>query len=299
MPRLRTPKRRCALVVRINAASEARVRGGKLWRFMGAEEGHPHSGGYMCGRGQGLPSLTTSEDRVTEPMKADGKGGFAKVSWDDALADIASHITGAGSKVALFQDGRATDAWYAKRFMASVGSPNYYDDSALTNANIDAAYKTLLGTTPVFDTANAEYIVLLDASGDETVRPVEVKEFQKVRENGGHVMAVDPRNAGADMLADEWVAVRPGYELAFLLGIMGDIVKKGDFDASFVEQYGEGFEEFHAAMLQYSPEWAAEKCGVSLDTIYSAGARPRESRPALPCRCSPGRAAWLRLRDEP
>ena len=65
---------------------------------------------------------------------------------------------------------------------ASVGSPNYYDDSALTNANIDAAYKTLLGTTPVFDTANAEYIVLLDASGDETVRPVEVKEFQKVRE---------------------------------------------------------------------------------------------------------------------
>ena len=56
----------------------------------------------------------------------------------------------------------------------------------------------------------------------------------------------------------------------FLLSIMGDIVKKGDFDASFVEQYGEGFEEFHAAMLQYSPEWAAEKCGVSLDTIYSA-----------------------------
>lgn len=50
--------------------------------------------------------------------------------------------------------------------------------------------------TPVFDTANAEYIVLLDASGDETVRPVEVKEFQKVRENGGYVMAVDPRNAG-------------------------------------------------------------------------------------------------------
>ncbi len=83
----------------------------------------------------------------------------------------------------------------------------------------------------MFDTANAEYIVLLDASGDETVRPVEVKEFPK-SQNGGHVMAVDPRNAGADMLADEWVAVRPGYELAFLLGIMGDIAKKGDFDAS-------------------------------------------------------------------
>ncbi|MDU5613413.1 MAG: molybdopterin oxidoreductase, partial [Slackia sp.] len=118
---------------------EAWVRDEELWRFMGAE-GHPHSGGYLCGRGQGLPSLTTSEDRVLEPLKADGKGGFTNVSWDDALADIADHISGADGKTALFQDGRATDAWYAKRFMAAVGSPNYFDDSALVNADIDAAY---------------------------------------------------------------------------------------------------------------------------------------------------------------
>ncbi len=75
MPRSRTPKRRCALAVRIKCGIEAWVRGGKLWRFMGAE-GHP-AFWRLCGRGQGLPSLTTSEDRVTEPMKADGKGGFA------------------------------------------------------------------------------------------------------------------------------------------------------------------------------------------------------------------------------
>ena len=248
---------------------EAWVRDEELWRFMGAE-GHPHSGGYLCGRGQGLPSLTTSEDRVLEPLKADGKGGFTNVSWDDALADIADHISGADGKTALFQDGRATDAWYAKRFMAAVGSPNYFDDSALVNADIDAAYTTLLGATPVFDTANSKYTVVLDASGDETVRPAEVEKFAKARENGGSVVAVDPRYAGADMLADEWVAVRPGSELAFLLGIMGEVALEGTFDADFVARYGEGFEEFRDAMLRYTPAWAAEQCGVAEHAVHAA-----------------------------
>lgn len=248
---------------------EAWVRDEELWRFMGAE-GHPHSGGYLCGRGQGLPSLTTSEDRVLEPLKADGKGGFTNVSWDDALADIADHISGADGKTALFQDGRATDAWYAKRFMAAVGSPNYFDDSALVNADIDAAYTALLGATPVFDTANSKYTVVLDASGDETVRPAEVEKFAKARENGGSVVAVDPRYAGADMLADEWVAVRPGSELAFLLGIMGEVALEGTFDADFVARYGEGFEEFRGAMLRYTPAWAAEQCGVAEHAVHAA-----------------------------
>ena len=248
---------------------EAWVRDEELWRFMGAE-GHPHSGGYLCGRGQGLPSLTTSEDRVLEPLKADGKGGFTNVSWDDALADIADHISGADGKTALFQDGRATDAWYAKRFMAAVGSPNYFDDSALVNADIDAAYTALLGATPVFDTANSKYTVVLDASGDETVRPAEVEKFAKARENGGSVVAVDPRYAGADMLADEWVAVRPGSELAFLLGIMGEVALEGTFDADFVARYGEGFEEFRGEMLRYTPAWAAEQCGVAEHAVHAA-----------------------------
>lgn len=266
---------------------EAWVRNGKLWRFMGAE-GHPHSGGYMCGRGQGLPSLTTSEDRVIEPMKADGKGGFTKVSWEDALSDIAGHISGAGQKVALFQDGRATDAWYAKRFMSAIGSANYYDDSALVNADVDAAYEALLGATPIYDTPNSKFTAILGASGDETVRPIEVKEFASAKAAGGRVVAIDPRMAGADMLADEWISVRPGYELAFLLGVAGYLVKSSAFDASFVEKYGEGFDEFKEAMLQYTPKWAATKCGVDEAKIAAVAQGLQDAAPHCHIDVRPG-----------
>ena len=261
------------------------VRGGKLWRFMGAE-GHPHSGGYICGRGQGLPAFTTSEDRVTEPLKSDGKGGFAKVSWDDALADIASRVS--GDKTALFQDGRATDAWYAKRFMAAIGSSNYFDDSAVVNADVDAAYAAVLGATPVYDVPGAKYIALIGASGDETVRPAEVGQFNRAKANGCHVAAIDPRYAGADMLADEWISVRPGYELAFLLGIAGAIIAGGGYDASFAEQYGEGFGEFCSAMLQYTPTWASSKCGVAEAKISAVAQGLMEAAPHCHIDVRPG-----------
>ncbi len=264
---------------------EAWVRNGKLWRFMGAE-GHPHSGGYMCGRGQGLPSLTTSEDRVTEPMKADGKGGFTKVSWDDALSDIASHLS--GEKTAAFQDGRGTDAWYVKRFIASLGSANYYDDSAIVNADVDAAYQAVLGATPVYDAANSKYTAIIGASGDETVKPAEVADFAKAKANGGRVVAIDARRAGADMLADEWISVRPGYELAFLLGIAGTLAMNNGFDASFVKQYGEGFEDFRASMLQYTASWASSKCGVAETKIYSVAQGLMEAAPHCHIDVRPG-----------
>ena len=263
---------------------EAWVRDGKLWRFMGAE-GHPHSGGYMCGRGQGLPSLTTSEDRIAEPMKADGKGGFTEVTWDDALADIAGHMSG---KTVLFQDGRGTDAWYAKRFMAAIGSPNYFDDSTVVNAVVDAAYQAVLGTTPIYDTANSKYTLLVGASGDETVRPIEPGDVELAKEDEGRVVALDPRCAGADLLADEWVSVRPGYELAVLLGIAGFIVQSNKFDASFVEKYGEGFDEFASEMRQYTPGWASSKSGVSEAKIAAMAQGLLEAAPHCHIDVRPG-----------
>ncbi len=261
------------------------VRDGGLWRFMGAE-GHPHSDGYMCGRGQGLPAFATSEERVTEPLKSDGKGGFVKVSWSDALADIAGHIS--GDKTALFQDGRATDAWYAKRFMAAIGSANYFDDSALVNADVDAACSAVLGAAPVYDVPGAKYIAIVGASGDETVRPAEIQKFSRAKAQGCRVVAIDPRYAGADMLADEWISVRPGYELAFLLGVAGAIAVGGGYDESFVERYGEGFDEFRSAMMQYTPTWASSKCGVAEAKISAVAQGLMEAAPHCHIDVRPG-----------
>ena len=240
---------------------------GALWRFMGLEN-HPFAHGHLCVRGLGYTASAYSEDRLTTPLKNDGQGNFSAVSWDEAIADIASRIKETDpARVALFQDSRATDQYYAQRFMNALGSANYYTDTVLSDMDILTGITNILGVFPAPHAEGSKYIVLLDKSYYEGVRPAETEEIIRVRENGGNVVAVDPRLPSIGALADEWVCVRPGYELAFLLGVMGHLLNNDLYDKAFVEANGAGFDEFAESVRAYDAAWASEKTGIPEEKI--------------------------------
>lgn len=219
-------------------------------------------------RGLGYTAFAYSEDRLTTPLKNDGQGNFSAVSWDEAIADIASRIKETDpARVALFQDSRATDQYYAQRFMNALGSANYYTDTVLSDMDILTGITNILGVFPAPHAEGSKYIVLLDKSYYEGVRPAEMEEVIRVRENGGNVVAVDPRLPSIGALADEWVCVRPGYELAFLLGVMGHLLNNDLYDKAFVEANGAGFDEFAESVRAYDAAWASEKTGVPEEKI--------------------------------
>lgn len=240
---------------------------GALWRFMGLEN-HPFAHGHLCVRGLGYTASAYSEDRLTTPLKNDGQGNFSAVSWDEAIADIASRIKETDpARVALFQDSRATDQYYAQRFMNALGSANCYTDTVLSDMDILTGITNILGVFPAPHAEGSKYIVLLDKSYYEGVRPAETEEIIRVRENGGNVVAVDPRLPSIGALADEWVCVRPGYELAFLLGVMGHLLNNDLYDKAFVEANGAGFDEFAESVRAYDAAWASEKTGIPEEKI--------------------------------
>ncbi|MFR3272555.1 MAG: molybdopterin-dependent oxidoreductase [Slackia sp.] len=211
-------------------------------------EGHPFARGHLCVRGLGYTASAYPEDRLTTPLKNDGQGNFVAVSWDEAIADIASRIKETDpARVALFQDARATDQYYAQRFMNALGSANYCTDTVLTDMDILTGITNILGVYPAPHAEGSKYIVLLDKSYYEGVRPAETEEVIHVRENGGKVVAVDPRLPSVGTLADEWVCIRPGYELAFVLGVMGHLGNNDLYDKAFVEANGNGFDDFAKA----------------------------------------------------
>ena len=235
---------------------------GELWRFMGLE-GHPFARGHLCVRGLGYTASAYPEDRLTTPLKNDGQGNFVAVSWDEAIADIASRIKETDpARVALFQDARATDQYYAQRFMNALGSANYCTDTVLTDMDILTGITNILGVYPAPHAEGSKYIVLLDKSYYEGVRPAETEEVIHVRENGGKVVAVDPRLPSVGTLADEWVCIRPGYELAFLLGVMGHLLNNDLYDKAFVEANGNGFDDFAKSVRGYDAAWTSEKTGI-------------------------------------
>lgn len=205
---------------------------------------------------------------MTTPLKNDGQGNFSAVSWGAAIADIASRIKETDpARVAFFQDSRATDQYYAQRFMNALGSANYYTDTVLSDMDILTGITNILGVFPAPHAEGSKYIVLLDKSYYEGVRPAETEEVIRVRENGGNVVAVDPRLPSIGALADEWVCVRPGYELAFLLGVMGHLLNNDLYDKAFVEANGAGFDEFAESVRAYDAAWASEKTGIPEEKI--------------------------------
>lgn len=257
----------------------AYVKDGKLARVEGLDT-HPFTGGYLCGRGQGYPRVAYAEDRVQTPLKADGAGGFTSVTWDEALADIAQHFKDAGPKKAgWFQDGRNTDKYYTKRLMAAFGSANFYDESALADVGISTAIPKVLGAFPAPNAAESKCIVLLDKSSYEGVRPGEIEEIIKARNNGAKVYAVDPRLCSFGSLASEWVPVKPGFELAFLLGVSSFLVKNDLYDREFVEANGHGFEDYARALEAYPLSWASEKTGIAVDKLEEVARTLAEAAP--------------------
>ncbi|MEA5019854.1 MAG: molybdopterin-dependent oxidoreductase [Gordonibacter sp.] len=258
----------------------AYVREGKINRVEGLAA-HPFTGGHLCGRGQGIVSATYSSDRVQKPLKANGKGGFTEVGWEEAIKDIAAKLKEAGpEKTAFFQDGRGTDDYFTKRFMAAFGSANYYTDAALNDVDISSVIMAVSGAFPAPDTGKSKCIVLLDKASYEGVRPSEIEEMIHARANGAKIYDVDPRLCSFGAAMAEWVPIRPGFELAFLLGMSSYLVEEGLYDKEFIAANANGFDAYAKALKPYTLTWTSEKTGIDegkLEEIAQALAKAAPS----------------------
>lgn len=238
----------------------------KFWRAIGCV-GYPTSHGYLCGRGQGYAFLYANKNRVKTPLKKNESGTFEEISWDQACQEIGQKLTGGDpQKIALYQS-RGNSTFYPKRLMTALGSANCYSDAAFRDAGITATIEGISGAYPAPDVAHAKYVVMLDKSTYDGMRPSEMAEFSEMMENGGHIVLVDSRETSFGRICDEWIGVKPGTELAFLLGIAGEMVRTGHYNKDFVAANANGFDQFAAEMKGYTLDWAAEITGAEAGQI--------------------------------
>ncbi len=77
----------CFQVCGINAY----VKDGRLVKVEGMTE-HPFSRGVVCQKGYHLPDYVCTPDRLKYPLKRNQKGGLDRVTWDEALDEIAATL---------------------------------------------------------------------------------------------------------------------------------------------------------------------------------------------------------------
>jgi anaerobic selenocysteine-containing dehydrogenase len=167
---------------------------------------HPLSAGYACPKGIAFPAVQNDEDRVTHPLRRTRSGSFERVSWEEALSDIAARLGGVPRESIGWYLGNPA-AWsfghaaWAKGFVDALGSPHFYSSGSQDVNNRFAASALMYGTpllVPIPDVARTDFLLVVGANpfvsnGSVFSVPRVRDRMHDVVARGGRVVVVDPR----------------------------------------------------------------------------------------------------------
>ena len=218
--------------------------------------GNPHS---MVNLGNACPKMHLAlqqvydPDRIKVPMKRtnpnkgrDQDPGFEPISWDDAIDEIADKIIDLRTnnethKYALLR-GRYSymrDIIY-DRMTKIIGSNNNISHSSIcAEAEKFAPYYTEgEWTYRQYDIKHTNYMLLWGA--DPLAANRQVSYYEKYwgdMQDRATVAVVDPRLSSTGAKADEWLAVKPGYDGAIAVAMAHTILTNELWYKEFVGDF--------------------------------------------------------------
>ena len=259
----------------------AYVKNGRLWKIEGNPEANGNLG-VICPKGHGYLHDLYNPNRIKGPLKRVGNN-FEPISWEDAYKEIAQKIN-----LILMDNGPQSIFWvnypqsnhmYALRLMHALGSPHYFTHGSTCYTARNAGWVTTVGALPCNDLSNSRYIIIVGRNPAGGIDLGEVKNIVEAKAKGAKVVVVDPRHSETAILADEWLPIKPGTDLAFLLAMINVMVKEELYDKGFVVEKTAGFEQLGDEIINYPPEWAERVCEIPAKTIIRLTREIAQAKP--------------------
>lgn len=100
--------------------------------------------------------------------------------------------------------------------------------------------------------------------------PVAATRLKKAVARGAKLIVADPRRIRLAEMADLYLPLRVGSDVALLLGMAHVIARDGLVNHAFMAERTAGGEAFLAHVAQFTPEWAAQITGVPAADIETA-----------------------------
>ena len=238
-------------------------------------EGNPIANnnlGYVCTRGHGYIHELYNPARIKQPLKKTKNGKFEPISWEQAFSEISIKLNEIilenGPQSLFWLQYPMANASLAFRFMHALGSPNTISHGSTCYTARNAAFETTYGSLLDSDIQNSNYIITIGRNPCGGIKLYQMRELMLAKENGAKLIVVDPRHSETAVIADRWLPIKPGTDLAFLLSMLNIIIKEGLYDKEFVEKNTVGFDVLADEIDIYPPEWAEKICDIPKDTIY-------------------------------
>jgi len=274
----------CAMLVTVVDGRATEVRG---------DPEHPFTKGGLCVKVNNYVDKVYSPDRLLYPMRRTGpkgSGRFERISWDDALDEIASRfrstIAERGPEAIMpvsylgtegILNGLNVGDPFFNKLGATIAERTYCDSGACT------AYTMTIGATAGVDPeslVHSRYIIIWACNMVSTnlhLWPF-VAEAQR---RGAKVVVIDPVRHQTAKRADWHIPIRPGTDGALALAMMHVVINEGLTDKAYVRDHTIGYDELVDRVQEYTPEWAAAETGIPAEDIRTLAREYATTDPSM------------------
>src|SRR5215468_7634126 len=261
----------CALDVEvIEGRSIGRVRGSKQQTY---------TAGVVCAKVARYAERIHHPERLLYPMRRTGpkgSGQFARISWDEALDEIAARFDAAerefgaesvwpyyyaGTMGIVMRDG-------INRLANVKKYSRFYQTICANIARIGFAIGTgkIAGVDPR-EMGVSDLVVIWGTNPVNTQVNVMTHATRAKKERGARIAAIDVYNNDTVKQADIKIILRPGTDGAFACGVMHVLFRDGYADRAYMDKYTDCPGELEAHLKTRTPEWASAISGVPVAEI--------------------------------
>ena len=281
----------CALDCPDTCSWVVTVKDGRAVRLQGDAE-HPFTRGVLCTKVNGyIP--TANPERLLYPMRRrgpKGRGEFERVSWDDALDQIAERFgetirefgpeaiwpyVGSGS-LGLMQGVYSA----GRRLWNALGASQHLMTICTIAGGVGTGYTlgdNRVGMDP--ETFALSKLIILWGSNTLTTNHHLWRSITTARQHGATLVVIDPIRTRTAEAADCHLAPIPGTDAALALGLLNVVLAEGAEDKNFISRHTLGWDAFRSRILDYPPDRVADICGIPAPAIVELGTRIAHTRP--------------------
>ncbi len=275
----------CAMLVTVEDGRAIRVAG---------DPDHPFTRGFLCAKVNRYVERTYHRDRVLHPMRRvgpKGEGRFERISWDDALTEIATRLNAIRASQSGAQGilpysyagtmGLVQGSSIDRRLFHTIGA-SLLDRTICSMAGTVGMRMTIganIGADP--EGIPESDLVLLWGTNTLTANPHMWPFVLEAKNRGARIIAIDPIRTRTAAQCDEWIAIRPGTDAALALGMMHVILERGLQDDAFIAEHTVGYEELRERAREYTPEKVSTITGIAPEIIVALGERYGRSTAAF------------------
>ena len=275
----------CAIRVTVQDGRAIKVQG---------DTDHPPTHGALCTKVSRYLERSYHAERVLHPLRRigpKGSGRFERVSWDEALADIAARLKAIAARgpdaaqaivpysyagtMGLLQ-GESMDRRFFHRLGASL-----LDRTICSSAGGEALAATYGAKIGMHLEHYAESRLIVIWGSNSITSNLHFWTFaQAAKRDGAKLVCIDPRKTETADKCHQHIALRPGTDGALALGLMHELIVNDWLDHDYIDRHTEGWPKLRERALQWPPERAAEICGITADEVRGLARDYGTTRPA-------------------